>query len=87
MKTKFEKMSKKDRNIIIAKFCNQSQWIGVPNYDNDWNALMDVIHRIEIITKKKFKLSHSKGTGYNITHTYRDVFVKVLELDNKMVTI
>jgi len=86
MKTKFEKMSKKDRNLLIADFCNLSIHRSIPDYDRDWNVLLDVVHRIEIMTKRKFVIPRSKGVGYNIVLTYRKVFEKVLELSSKVVT-
>ena len=87
LKTKFEKMSKRDRNIIIAEFCNLSVYRGIPDYDCDWNPLLDVVHRIEILTKRKFVIPRSRGVGYNIVLTYRKVFERVLEFSNKMVSL
>lgn len=87
MKTKFEKMSKKDRNILIADYCNLSIHRRIPDYDSDWNALLDVVHRIEIMTKRKFVIPRSKGVGYNIVLTYREVFKRVLILSNQLVSL
>tara|TARA_R100001480_G_C4685802_1_gene175452 strand:+ start:355 stop:621 length:267 start_codon:yes stop_codon:yes gene_type:complete len=74
--------TKREDMILIANFCNKSPHGWLPNYDIDWNALMEAIEAIEYHTKVMFTIPRSRGK-YSIEKTYYKVLTAIVQLDIK----